>query len=60
VNVTGVRPGELAVMEYVAGRGPVVKVTTAFPDGPVVVVVGVIVPPFDVHDTGMLGTGFPN
>ena len=36
-----------------------VNVTTAFPDGPVVVDAGVMVPLFDVQDTGMFGTGFP-
>lgn len=60
MNVTGVRPGEVAVMEYVVGIGSVVNVITALPDGPVVVDVGVIVPPVEVHDTGTFGTAFPN
>jgi len=60
VKVTDVSPGDVAVIEYVAGATPVVNVTTAFPDGPVVVDIGVSVPPLDDQATGMFGTGFPN
>jgi hypothetical protein len=59
VNVTDVSPGDVAVIEYVAGLAAVVNVTAAFPCGPVVAADGVSVPPVDVHDTGTLGTGFP-
>jgi hypothetical protein len=59
VNVTDVKPGDVAVIVYVAGALPVVNVTTAFPCGPVIVADGVNVPPVEVQDTGTFGTAFP-
>src|SRR6187551_2867379 len=60
VKTTGASPVVVAVIVYTAGIVSAVKVTWALPPFPVVVDIGAMVPPVDVHVTTTPATGLPN